>query len=124
LLRGWSHGLAAAGALGWLGVLCWRAWGDWPRLGSLVIYGLSLVSLFGVSALYHLGDWQGRAYRRLRAMDHANIFLLIAGTYTPLCFNLLIGWVRPAVLGLIWGLAALPVSANEGPQVRSLRTTT
>jgi hemolysin III len=47
-----------------------------------------------------------------RAFDHANIFVLIAGTYTPLCFNLLSGWVRPALLISIWVLAIVGVSLS------------
>jgi hemolysin III len=42
----------------------------------------------------------------LRAVDHANIFILIAGTYTPICVNVLSGWVRVALLVAIWALAA------------------
>jgi hemolysin III len=42
----------------------------------------------------------------LRALDHANIYVLIAATITPFCVNVLSGWFRPLVLGLIWPLAA------------------
>ncbi len=58
-----------------------------------------------MSAIYHLGRWREQARRALRALDHSNIFVLIAATYTPLCFNLLTGWMRVVILGLIWALA-------------------
>jgi hemolysin III len=62
-----------------------------------------------VGALYHIGSWREPWRRVLRALDQANIFLLIAGTYTPLCLTILSGWLRPALLGTIWLLAVLGV---------------
>lgn len=110
LLRGRFHALAAAGALLLTIALGWRSRGDTPRLLSMLIFGLSMIELYGVSALYHIGRWSPRTWRRLRALDHANIFVLIAGTYTPLCFNVLSGWLRPVLLGLIWALALCGVA--------------
>ena len=46
----------------------------------------------------------------LRALDHANIFVLIAGTYTPICVNVFSGWPRIGILIVIWGLAILGVA--------------
>ncbi len=109
LLRGWFHAFAALAAVVFTIILCWRSWHDLPRLSSLVIYGISMIVLYTVSAMYHIGSWREPVRRTLRAFDHANIFVLIAGTYTPLCFNLLSGWIRPAILGIIWLLAAIGV---------------
>lgn len=106
LLRGWSHALAAVGAVALTIALCALSRRDSPRLLSMLIYGLSMIELYTVSALYHVGRWSLSARRRLRALDHSNIFVLIAGTYTPLCFNVLSGWVRVALLVTIWTLAA------------------
>ena len=105
LMRGWSHGLAAAGAVCLTIALCWQSRGDPPRLLSMAIYGLSLCELYTVSALYHIGAWDHARRRAFRALDHANIFIFIAGTYTPLCFNVLSGWLRVALLSVIWLLA-------------------
>ncbi len=105
LLRGWSHGLAAAGAVCLTIALCWQSRGDPPRLLSMAIYGMSLCELYTVSALYHIGVWGNSQRLRFRALDHANIFIFIAGTYTPLCFNVLSGWLRIALLSVIWLLA-------------------
>jgi hemolysin III len=105
LLRGWSHALAALGALVLTVALCWVSRADVPRLLSLLVYGLSMLELYTVSAVYHIGRWSAGTRRVLRAVDHANIFVLIAGTYTPLCANLLNGWVRVAMLVAIWVLA-------------------
>lgn len=109
LLRGWFHALAAIAANIFTFILFLRSHNDPPRLLSLLIYGLSMIELYTISAVYHIVKWRERARRTLRALDHANIFILIAGTYTPLCFNLLHGWLRPTILILIWSCAALGV---------------
>ena len=105
LLRGWFHAVAALAAAGFTAALCPRARTDIPRMVSLVIFGLAMIELYTVSALYHIGAWSPRLRRILRALDHANIFVLIAGTYTPLCVNVLAGWPRVALLAAIWTLA-------------------
>ncbi|GER91748.1 hypothetical protein KDW_59100 [Dictyobacter vulcani] len=61
--------------------------------------------MYTVSAIYHIAHWEPARRRIWRALDHANIFVLIAGTYTPLCFNILSGWVRITLLSAIWILA-------------------
>jgi hemolysin III len=59
--------------------------------------------LFTVSAIYHTGTWSPRAKAFLRRFDHANIFLLIAGTYTPFSLLLLSGASRVVLLSVVWG---------------------
>ena len=112
LLRGWSHALALVAAVAVTLALALRTRDDPPRLLSMLVYGLSMIALYGVSAAYHLGPWQGRRRTLIRALDHANIFVVIAGTYTPVCVNVLSGWLRPAVLVLIWTLAAVGVASS------------
>jgi hemolysin III len=67
------------------------------------------VLLFTVSAVYHRGHWSARVTGVLRRLDHANIFLLIAGTYTPYCLLLLRGTDRVVMLSVIWTGALLGV---------------
>ena len=110
LLRGWFHAIAAVGSVVLTVALCWQSRTDLPKLVSMLIYGLSMIELYTVSALYHIGTWRDPVRRKFRALDHANIFILIAGTYTPLCFNLLSGWLRPTILLVIWTLAVLGTS--------------
>lgn len=107
LLRGWSHVVAALAAVVVTIAMLLQTTDDLLRFVSLLVFGLSMIALYGWSAVYHIGRWQGRKYRLLRAIDHANIFVLIAGTYTPICVNVLHGWMRIAMLALIWtiGLA-------------------
>jgi hemolysin III len=70
------------------------------------IYGASVSALFGVSALYHRVTWSGPARRRMRRLDHAMIFVLIAGTYTPVSLLVLQGRLATVVLAVVWGGAA------------------
>jgi hemolysin III len=105
LLRGWSHAVAAVvGGVGTV-VLISRSSGDVPRLISVLIYGVSLVVLFGVSAVYHVGNWSPPRRALLRRLDHANIFVFIAGTYTPVAVNVLDGRWRIVVLVTLWAAA-------------------
>ncbi|MBO0779054.1 MAG: hemolysin III family protein [Ktedonobacteraceae bacterium] len=112
LLRGWSHAIAAVVSLIFTIILGWFSRADLPRMISLLIFGLSMVELYTVSAIYHIITWKPAKRRVLRAIDHANIFVLIAGTYTPLCFNILTGWVRLAILVVVWLLAGCGVSTS------------
>jgi hemolysin III len=111
LLRGWSHAIAAVAAVIVTILLCWFSRDDVPRMISMLIFGLSMIELYTMSALYHIITWTPEKRRLFRAIDHANIFILIAGTYTPLCFNVLDGWIRPTLLIVIWLLAILGVSS-------------
>lgn len=70
------------------------------------MYALTACLLFGVSALYHRGNWSPRMDGLLRRLDHANIFLIIAGTYTPLTILLLPDSKGRWLLWGIWAAAA------------------
>ena len=105
LLRGWFHAGAALASLIFTIGLVWASAYDPPRMVSMLIFGLSMIELYTVSAIYHIGRWQPRTHRVLRSLDHSNIFILIAGTYTPICFNVLYGWPRVGMLVAIWSLA-------------------
>jgi hemolysin III len=84
LLRGVSHEIAAAFAVAGGIALVRAAPGQRAALAAAV-YGLSLTAQFAISALYHRPRWGDRARLFMRRLDHAAIFLLIAGTYTPFC---------------------------------------
>jgi hemolysin III len=105
LMRGWSHALAAVASIVLTVILCVLSRHDIPRMISMLIFGLSMIELYTVSAVYHIVTWSVAKRRVLRAIDHGNIFVLIAGTYTPLCFNILTGWLRITILAIIWTLA-------------------
>ena len=92
--------------------LLWQSVADPPRAVSLLVYGLSMIELLAVSASYHLRTWRPSVRTTLRALDHASIFMLIAGTYAPIAFNVLAGWERVGVLVTIWALAAVGVTCS------------
>ena len=72
-------------------------------------FGGALVLSFGVSALYHRVDWRPSARRVVRRLDHASIYLLIAGTYTPYGLLVLSGAWQFSILGVVWIGAALAI---------------
>jgi hemolysin III len=74
------------------------------------IFALTAALLFGVSALYHRGRWSQRGQAVLRRLDHASIFLIIAGTYTPFTILLLDGPDARILLTLVWAGALLGVA--------------
>lgn len=111
LLRGYLHaGAALVAALGGTYLVVLSS-ADRPRQLSMLVYGSGLTLLFAVSALYHLHTWATVRGSILQRLDHANIFVLIAATYTPLAFNLLSGWWRVGILGAVWGGALVGVGA-------------
>jgi len=69
---------------------------------ACAVFTVTACALFGVSALYHRGNWSPRSRGILRRLDHANIFLIIAGTYTPLTILLLPGATSELLLWLVW----------------------
>ena len=69
---------------------------------AAAVYAASVSALFGTSALYHRVTWTAPARRRMRRLDHAMIFLLIAGTYTPVGLLVLQGTLATVVLAVVW----------------------
>lgn len=105
-LRGWLHvawtPLALIGGL----LLVIAAPTPLGKAGGAVFLAGALL-LFGTSAIYHRNTWEPRAEAVMRRLDHANIFVFIAATYTPLALLLLTGSSRIALLTLVWVAAGL-----------------
>ncbi len=108
-LRGWLH--AATFPLSVLlgAILVILAPTEKARVSS-AIFAVTASLLFGVSALYHRGDWGPRASGVLKRFDHANIFLIIAGTYTPFSVLLLPTGPARTILWIVWSGALLGVA--------------
>ncbi|KFI45459.1 hemolysin III [Bifidobacterium bohemicum] len=100
LLRGWIHAVAAPLALAAGIVLICLAHGTCLKWACAVFMVCSLI-LFTNSAAYHLGSWSPHVTDTLRRIDHMNIFLLIAGTYTPVSFALSVKW-RTIIISGMW----------------------
>jgi hemolysin III len=107
-LRGWLHLAAAPLTLAAGIVLIALSPNATTRIGSAVFTASALV-LFTVSAIYHTGTWSPRVWAFLRRFDHSNIFLLIAGSYTPFSLLLLHGTAQVALLTTVWTGAVLGV---------------
>lgn len=108
-LRGVSHQIAAFASLPVVAALALRARSS-TAVFAAVVYGASLVALFSVSAVYHRMYWPLSARRIVGRLDHAAIFLLIAGTYTPIVLLLGPG-VGRMLLALVWTLALAGIVA-------------
>jgi hemolysin III len=112
LVRGYLHAGAAIGAVIGGTYLVVLSGDDRPRQLSMLVYGVGLTLLFAFSAIYHLRAWGPVRESILRRIDHANIFVLIAATYTPLAFNVFSEWWRIGILGAVWGVALVGVVAE------------
>ncbi|MBI1840795.1 MAG: hemolysin III family protein [Verrucomicrobia bacterium] len=102
---GLSHLSGAVLGIAALVVLVRLAQGKPWHVSAFGIYGAALILLYLASALYHLLPVNERWVERLRIVDHVGIYLLIAGTYTPICLVPLRGGWGWSLLGVVWGLA-------------------
>ena len=107
-LRGWSHEIFTPIVLV-AGLLLVALTPLLTERLACVVYTLSAVLLFGNSAFYHRGTWSEKAHGIFRRVDHANIFVFIAGTYTPLAVGMLHGTSLRVLLTVIWACAAVGV---------------
>jgi hemolysin III len=110
LLEPWSsltHFTGALASLAGTGLLLGLTWGRWAKAVPLAVYGMSMVALYATSAVFH--GWKLPDGRRLwlNRLDHVAIFLLIAGTYTPIVVTFFPAQWRGWVLGVIWLIAIL-----------------
>lgn len=110
-LRGWIHAGTAPLALAAGIVLIVLSPTAGVRLAN-VVFAVSAVLLFGCSAVYHRGTWSPRVFTLLRRLDHSNIFLLIAGTYTPLSVILLPRTQAITLLVVVWSGALAGILAR------------
>ena len=108
-LRGWLHLATAPLTLAAGIVLIALSPDQTTRIGS-VVFTATAVILFTVSAVYHRGTWSPRVQTFLRRFDHANIFLLIAGSYTPFGLLLLHGTQQLVLLSVVWTGAILGIA--------------
>jgi hemolysin III len=108
LLRGVLHQIAFFGSLLVAPLVILGADGGRARAAAAVFAG-SVTACFGASALYHRVTWTPRVRLWMRRVDHAGVYLLIAGTYTPVSLLALSGNWRPVVLTIVWVGAAAAI---------------
>src|SRR5690606_20126535 len=106
--RGWIHAgtfpVAIAG-----GVVLIVLANGWVAKTAAAIFMFSSLLLFGISALYHRFNWSDKVRLALKRLDHANIFVLIAGTYTPMSLLALPLDKGLFLLILVWSLTVLGI---------------
>ncbi|MGH7298026.1 MAG: PAQR family membrane homeostasis protein TrhA [Polyangiaceae bacterium] len=105
-VSGYSHLTGLAFAFVGASVLLARAWHARASLATALVYVVGLVGLYAASSAYHLVPSGEALRRRLRKLDHAAIFLMIAGTCTPVFWRAFDGGTRTAMLCGIWSVAA------------------
>jgi hemolysin III len=102
-VRGFLHGSAAAAGLVGTIFLLFHA-PNWPVRAAVLVFGLAMMALYTTSSLYHSIPWRERWKKRMQRMDHSMIYVLIAGTYTPVAAIVLDppwSWI---VLAMVWGI--------------------
>ena len=104
-----THWGGAILALAGLIALLIVGWGTPAKIISLIIYGASLIFLFSASATYHMVQVKDKALEIFRKVDHAAIYFLIAGTYTPFCINAFTGFWKWGMLTVIWSPAIIGI---------------
>jgi hemolysin III len=105
VLRGWLHLVCFVASVPAGIVVVASASTSRGRLAA-VVYAFGMTAMFGVSAAYHRRRWSPAARQRMRRTDHGTIFLMIAGSYTPLCLLALRGTTGTAILTAVWTGAA------------------
>lgn len=107
-LRGVSHEVAFFVAIALAVLLGLKAQGA-AGISGAIVFGVSVAAMFGTSALYHRRTWSAPARRWMRRMDHAMIYTLIAGTYTPFALLVLHGSWKIVVLAVVWSGAGAAI---------------
>ena len=111
-VRGFLHGSAAVAALiGGISLVL-----HIPTVGGKIagaIFGLGMVALYTTSSLYHSVPWRELWHGRMQRLDHSMIFVLIAGTYTPIAWIVLEGGLRVATLLVVWGIAMIGIGQQS-----------
>src|SRR3712207_1429197 len=109
---GWSHLCGVVLSIAGLLTLVYLSWNKPWHLAGFLIYGVSLIVLYLASTLYHSLPGTEQRVQQLLVFDQVAIYLLIAGTYTPLCLVPLRGPWGWSLLGVVWGIALVGSAAR------------
>lgn len=115
-VSGFTHlAWALLSIIGLVFLIIASAYSDEPawNIASCSVFGVSLILLYTCSANYHLFNVSEKATTILRKLDHIMIYVLIAGTYTPICLGPLRGGWGWTIFGLSWGLAIVRIIFNH-----------
>ncbi len=106
-----SHGIGALLALWGIVILVIQNNNNIRSLPGILIYGVTLFTLYSISATYHALSY-GKMKSIFRKFDHCSIFLLISGTYTPLCANYITEPAGMIILAVVWAVAIIGIILN------------
>lgn len=109
-IRGFLHGGAAVAALIGTVYLVSRTWGNTAALVGSLVFGGALLVMYTVSSLYHSVPWRETWKSRLQRVDHSMIYLVVAGTLTPIALSALEGAALWWCLGVVWMIAIVGIS--------------
>ncbi len=109
-IRGLLHGSAAIATFAGTAYLVYRTWGNTAALVGSLVFGMALLVMYTVSTLYHSIPWSADWKRRLQRVDHSMIYLVVAGTFTPIAVAGLEGQAMWWCLGLVWGIAIVGIT--------------
>ena len=104
LVSFYTHFVGAIAAIAGTIALLILSWGNWPYFSVCLVYGLSLINLFFASSTYHASKRVENERTIWRKLDHVAIYIMIAGTYTPLAWHYLDGAWLWSVIIVQWGL--------------------
>lgn len=115
LINSISHGIGAGLSIAGLILMIIRSvnHADGYSLACSLIYGISLILLYTISCIYHGLSPRLKAKKVMRVIDHCNVFLLEAGTITPICLIAIGGIEGWLVFSLIWGITILGIILNS-----------
>lgn len=108
-IRGFLHGGAAVAALAGTAYLVSKTSANVAGVIGTAVFGLALLVMYTVSTLYHTVPWGTEWKRRLQRVDHSMIYLVVAGTFTPIALAALEGLSLWLCLGLVWGIAVVGI---------------
>ena len=104
-----THLIAAAVSLIGVLILVYLGRLEPQKVWTFLVYGISLVLMFTASGTYHMVNANDATLLKLRKLDHSAIYLLIAGTYTPICLVFFEGFWKTGLVMLIWILAIIGI---------------
>lgn len=105
----WSHFIGFLVGIAGFILLLIKSTGESSKLITMGIYGVSILALYGASSMYHWIRTTTKKEQLLRKLDHIAIFLLIAGTYTPILYYGLDGWWKISMLSAVWSISVLGI---------------
>ena len=111
-VNGLTHFFTAIAAVVGLAFLLIIARNNPGKLVSLAVYGVSVILLFAASATYHMVKAKPQVIEILRKFDHSAIYLLIAGSYTPICYNMFTGFWKWGMLAIVWSFALIGIGVK------------